>query len=109
LEGHEKTHFTIMTKDKKRLIACCGHCGLLMVHKLKDKAIRAVTPDFGTGQLIDAKKALYVVDNDQVVCCFPSTISFAKKESTEAFQKEHKGVVMTFKQTQANMQKVMGK
>jgi hypothetical protein len=109
LEGHEKTHFTIMTKEKKRLVACCGHCGLLMMHKLKNKVIRAVTPDFGTGRLIDAKKAFYVVDNDQVVCCFPSTISFAERDDAEAFQKKHNGVVMTFEQTQANMQKVMGK
>lgn len=109
LKGHEKTHFIIMTKDKKRLVACCGHCGMLMMHKLKDKAMRAVTPDFGTGELIDAKKAFYVVDNDMVVCCYPSTISFAKSSDAEAFQKKHKGVVMTFDQAQANMKKVMGK
>jgi nitrous oxide reductase accessory protein NosL len=109
LAGHEKTHFTIMTKDKKRLVACCGHCGMLMMHKLKDKAMRAVTPDFGTGQLIDAKNAFYVVDNDLVVCCYPSTISFAKRSDAEAFQKKHKGVIMTFAEGQSNMKKVMGK
>lgn len=109
LAGHEKTQFTIMTRDKKRLVACCGHCGMLMMHKLGDKAMRAVTPDFGTGELIDARKAFYVVDNDMVVCCYPSTISFARRSDAEAFQKAHHGVVMTFDQAQANMARVMGK
>ena len=109
LAGHEKTHFTIMTKDKKRLVACCGHCGMLMMHKLKDNAMRAVTPDFGTGELIDAQKGFYVVDNDKVVCCYPSTISFALRSDAEAFQKKHKGAIMTFAEAQSNMKKVMGK
>ncbi len=109
LEGHEKTTITIMTRNKKRLVACCAHCGLLMLHKLKDKAIRAVTPDYKTGQLINVQNAHYVVDNDLVVCCFPSTITFARKADAQAFQKQHKGAVMTYSKALANMRKVMGK
>ena len=42
LVGHDKTTFTIMTRDKKRRLACCGHCGLFMLYKMKGKAKRAV-------------------------------------------------------------------
>ena len=109
LAGHEKTHFTIITKDKKRRVACCAHCGLLMMHKLKKNAVRAVTPDFKTGQLINALDAFYVVDNDLVVCCYPSTLAFARREDAENFQKRYKGEVLTFQEALANMDKVMGK
>ncbi len=109
LQDHEKTTMTLMTKKKKRLLACCAHCGLLMAHKLKGDLVRAVTPDFKTGRLIDAKQAHYVVDNELVVCCFPSTITFTKRADAEAFQKVHKGVIMTFDQALANMTTVMGK
>jgi ribosomal protein L34E len=109
LQGHEKTMMTLITKGEKRLQACCAHCGLFMAYKLKNNLIRAVIPDFKTGRLIDAQKAYYVVDNDLVVCCFPSTLSFAKRVDAQAFQKEHKGVMMTFEEALANMSKVMGK
>ena len=109
LAGHEKTTFTIITKDKKRRLACCGHCGLFMLYKMKDKAKRAVTPDFETGRLIDAKHAFYVVANDHVVCCYPSTISFENDEEALRFQKQHGGEMMTFQEAMVNMDKVMKK
>ena len=109
LAGHEKTTFTIITKDKKRRLACCGHCGLFMLYKMKDKAKRAVTSDFKTGRLIDAKHAFYVVANDHVVCCYPSTISFENDEEALRFQKQHGGEIMAFQEAMVNMDKVMKK
>lgn len=109
LKGHEKTLFTIMTKDKKRMVACCGHCGLFMMYKLKDKAVRAITPDFKTGRLIDAKQAFYVAGNDLVVCCIPSTITFEKKQDAVDFQKQHSGEILTFDDAMNNINKIMKK
>ncbi|MFC2173256.1 nitrous oxide reductase accessory protein NosL [Acidobacteriota bacterium] len=107
MKGHERTWFTIMTRDEERMAACCGHCGLFMMYKLKDKALRAVTPDFRTGRLIDAKRALYVAGNNKVICCFPSTISFEKKGDAEDFRKQHGGEILTFQQAMANIKKIM--
>ena len=90
-------------------MACCAHCGLLMAHKLRGDLKRIITPDFKTGTLMDAKKAVYVVDNKLTLCCFPSTITLAQQSDAEAFQKEHQGVIMSFDQALANMSKVMGK
>ena len=80
-----------------------------MLYKIKDKAKRAVTPDFKTGRLIDAKHALYVVGNDHVVCCFSSTISFENDEEAVKFQKQHGGEILTFQEAMVNMDKVMKK
>ena len=109
LKGHEKTWFTIMAKGKKRMVACCGHCGLFMMYKLKDKAVRAVTPDFKTGRLIDAKQAFYVAGNDLVVCCIPSTITFEKKQDAVDFKKLHSGEILTFDYAMKNIDKIMNK
>jgi len=109
LKGHEKTWFTIMTTGKKRMVLCCGHCGLFTMYKLKNKARRSVTPDFITGRLIDAANAFYVVGNDLVLCCFPSTISFESRKDAEKFQKEHGGEILTFQEAMANINKVMKK
>ena len=109
LKGHANTWFTIMTTKKKRMVACCSHCGLFLAHKLKDEAKRVVTPDFKTGTLLDAKQAVYVVDNDLTICCLPSTMSFEKVVDAEAFQKEHGGEILTFQQAMANIKKVMKK
>ena len=80
-----------------------------MRYKMKDKAKRAVTPDFKTGRLIDAKHAFYVVANDHVVCCYPSTFSFENDEEALRFQKQHGGEIMTFQEAMAKMDKVMKK
>ena len=109
LKGHEKTWFTVMTTSKKRMVLCCGHCGLFTMYKLKDKAKRATTTDFLTGKLIDAKMAYYVAGNDLLLCCFPSTISFADKKDAENFQKEHGGEILTFDQAMADINKIMKK
>jgi len=109
LKGHEKTWFTIMTTAQKRMVLCCGHCGLFTMYKLKDKAKRATTTDFLTGRLIDAKTAYYVAGNDLLLCCFPSTISFAVKKNAEHFQKEHGGEILTFQQAMADINKIMKK
>lgn len=107
LKGHEKTGFTITTTAKKRMVLCCGHCGLFMMYKLKDKAKRTTTPDFVTGKLIDARHAYYVVGNNLLLCCFPSTISFEDKKDAEEFQKIHKGEILTFQEAMLTINKVM--
>lgn len=107
LEGHKKTLFSIVTTSKEKMTQCCAHCGLFTMHKLKDKAMRATTPDFTTGRLIDAKRAYYVVGNDLTPCCYPSTISFELREDAQAFQKKHGGEIFTFSETLVNIKKVM--
>lgn len=109
LKGHERTWFTIITKDKKRMLACCGHCGLFMMYKLKDEAMRAVTPDFKTGRMIDAKQAYYVAGNDLILCCVPSTVSFKSKADATEFQEQHGGEILTFQEAMGNIEKIMKK
>ncbi len=107
MAGHENTLFSVLTKDKKRIVACCGHCGLFMSSKLGDKIKRGFTTDFKTGKRIDSEKAYYVVNNKMVLCCFPSTISFAHEKDAQNFQKEHGGEIMSFKQALGNIKMVM--
>ena len=107
LQGHEKTTGTIITNNKERMLACCSHCLLFAMYKLKDKAKRATTPDFKTVRLVDAKKVYYVVGNDLVVCCYPSTISFEKLEDAKDFQRQHAGEILTFQAAIANIKRVM--
>jgi len=107
LKGHEKTAFVILTKEKKRMVSCCAHCGLFMMHKLKDKVKRAITTDFVTGELIAAKKAIYVVGSKLLTCCSPPTYSFKKKSDAEAFQKKNGGQIHQLDELLSNIGKVM--
>lgn len=109
MAGHEKTHFIIMTKDKQRMVACCGHCGLFALYRLGDRAKRATTTDFVSGKLIAADQAFYVVGNNLVTCCIPSTISFAKRQEAENFQAKHGGTIYSLTEALTNIDKVMKK
>ncbi len=107
LAGHAHTWFTIITKEKKRMVGCCAHCGIFMLHKLRGRYMRVVTRDWPSGEDIDAKKAIYVVGSSKVTCCVPSTISFAKRSEAEAFLEKYGGTLYNLEQALKNIEKIM--
>jgi len=109
LKGHIKTSGTIITDKGRRMRLCCGHCLLFSVYRLGKNAKRIVTTDFVSGESVNARQAWFVVGNDLVLCCYPSTISFRDRSAAELFQKKHGGTVMSFDQSLDNIEHVMGK
>ncbi len=107
LAGHENTWFSIITKKKKRMVGCCAHCGIFMLHKLRGNHIRAVTRDWPSGEDIDARTAYYVVGSNKISCCVPSSISFAKQSTAEAFQNRYGGRIFTLEQALKNIEVIM--
>ena len=107
LKGHEKTWFTVLTKDKKRKICCCAHCGIFLYLKEREKIRSMVTADYKTLKQIDASDAFYVVGHDQVTCCVPATAAFQNKGDALDFQQEHGGKVYTLQEAVANIEQVM--
>ena len=62
------------------------------------KTIKAIwVADYGTRDLIDAEKAVWVIGGDlQGVMSGTSRVAFADKAKAEAFRKEHGGELDTF-------------
>jgi len=101
--------YVIMSAQKKRLVACCAHCGLFLEHKLGSDVKRAIARDYVNGKYYNAHQMYYVVDNDLVLCCIPSTIAFLKESEAGEFQKKHKGTTMTFAEVMGNIRLLMSK
>jgi hypothetical protein len=101
-----RTAFTIHGASGEQLRACCPHCGLLLLSK-QPAGAQAFTADFLFGQTVGVQQATYLVESSVVLCCAPSTLSFASREDAERFQRGFGGQLMDVVQAQQYLQKVM--
>ncbi|GEM_PF-261479 len=94
----KRLDFTVHTRDGTRAVACCPHCGLLLVRRLGAQVQSAVTFDFVTRQPVNARAAVYVVESTATPCCAPSLLAFARREDAVRFQAGFGGRLATFQQ-----------
>lgn len=76
-------------------LACCAHCGLLM---LEGRARTAMASDFLFGHSISARTAYYVAGPDLVVCCAPAVLPFGRRRDAERFCQGFGGRVLALEQ-----------
>ncbi len=94
----KRLDFTVHTTDGTRAVACCPHCGLLLVRRLGAQVQSAVTFDFVTRQPVNARAALFVLESTATPCCAPSLLAFARREDAARFQAGFGGRLATFEQ-----------
>jgi hypothetical protein len=113
---HEATCCIITLKNGDVERTCCPRCGLHFLKGRNDIASITVA-DFDSGRRLDAEDAYYVEGSDVHVCCsapqfktdltgtqyklawdrcLPSLLAFEKKESADAFMREHGGRIRTY-------------
>ncbi|MFL7837826.1 MAG: DeoR family transcriptional regulator [Candidatus Promineifilaceae bacterium] len=97
-----RMQFVITTEDKTTLLACCPHCGLLLLNNRQDIAT-ALLRDFIYERITNVRQAYYVLDSRISVCCQPSVLAFASKADAAAFQQGFGGQVMNFSEAQDSL------
>lgn len=90
--------FIVHMVDGTRVVACCPHCGLLLVRRLGEPVHSAVTFDFVTRQPLNARAASFVVASQATPCCAPSLLAFARREDAQRFQAGFGGQVATLEE-----------
>lgn len=90
-----RTMFVIQGNDGEQIQTCCPHCGLL---HLGDQQHSALVKDFLYGRMVDARRAVYLVEPDVTLCCVPSVLCFATPDDAIRFQQGFNGTIMTFDQ-----------
>jgi DNA-binding transcriptional ArsR family regulator len=90
-----RTMFVIQGNDGEQIQTCCPHCGLL---HLGDQQHSALAKDFLYGRMVDARRAVYLVEPDVTLCCVPSVLCFATPDDAIRFQQGFNGTIMTFDQ-----------
>ncbi len=94
----KRLDFTVHAVDGTRTVACCPHCGLLLVRRLGRLVQSAVTFDFVTRQTVNARAANFVLASQATPCCAPSLLAFAQREDAARFQTGFGGHLATFEQ-----------
>lgn len=94
----KRLDFTVHAVDGTRAVACCPHCGLLLVRRLGEQVQSAVTFDFVTRQPVNARAASFVLASQATPCCAPSLLAFGRREDAERFQAGFGGHLATFEE-----------
>jgi hypothetical protein len=91
-----QTRVLLNREDGGQMVACCPHCGLMLLSRRGPEIASMLVTDFLYGAVGSAQTAFYVVDPDVTVCCSPSTLSFSRREDATRFQKGFGGEVLPF-------------
>jgi copper chaperone NosL len=93
-----QTRMLIEYDDGTIMATCSIHCAAVDLAVQLDKTPRKISVgDFGSSNLIDAEKAVWVIGGNRPgVMTKNGKWAFEKKEEAEKFQKENGGTIATF-------------
>lgn len=96
--AHARSRMIITCADGATTGICSLHCAVEAMELNKGKEVRSLqVADYSTGELIDAKRATWVVDGRKPGGMnSPAKWAFARKEDAETFVKENGGEIGTF-------------
>lgn len=100
--------FTVALTDSGGRVACCSHCGLMLLQRLGRQAQSAVTFDFVSRQTVNARAAVYVLESQATPCCAPSVLAFRERADAERFRAGFGGRVADFETAMAWLATTMG-
>ncbi|MFM1654379.1 DeoR family transcriptional regulator [Brevibacillus sp. B_LB10_24] len=89
---------------------CCAHCGLLRQKQWGDQVIQAICYDFLSHTTVSARTAWYVLETSiDIRCCQPQVLTFERRNHAEGIVKGFGGIVMSFEEALAYIDKSMGR
>jgi hypothetical protein len=94
-EINPKSAGRIKLKFGKELNTCCSFCTASIKKRIGQEQFEAVTVSYSTGEKIDFKKAVFVIESDETPCCTPSVLAFVSKEEAEEFVSRKNGRIVT--------------
>lgn len=92
-----RLHFSITSSNGQTMLACCAHCGLLLLNMTSDIA-SVLLKDFLYGRIINARQAQFLIGSRVAPCCEPGVLAFSSQEDAQDFQRAFGGIVMDFEQ-----------
>ena len=93
----KRLYFVINLKDKNPILACCAHCGLLLLSH-QEQVVTALLRDFIYGRITNVRQACFVIGSQISLCCEPSVLAFATMPDATSFCQGFGGQVMNFAQ-----------
>jgi nitrous oxide reductase accessory protein NosL len=97
IDQHMSTRHVISTADGSKVSFCSFTCAARFLKLPEVKARRLQVGDYQTVELVDVKKAFYLVGSDAPpVMSQISIIAFYSREAAENFGKLHGGIIMNF-------------
>ncbi|HUI07015.1 MAG TPA: hypothetical protein VL486_08410 [Verrucomicrobiae bacterium] len=110
--------FRMTLENGKTIETCCPRCALHYLEANHVTARHMEATDYATGRWVDAAQAVYVSASDVHPCaaletrvdpqgcclakaydrCLPSLVAFAARDEAVAFQKDHGGQLVAFRE-----------
>lgn len=97
-EINAKTAGRITLEVGKELHTCCGFCTASIKKRIGRQHFDAVTICYATGEKIDFKQAIFVVESNETPCCTPSALAFVSMKEAEAFVSSKGGMIINYQE-----------
>jgi hypothetical protein len=86
--------------------ACCPHCGLIAVARVRERVAAALVTDFLYERPVSAREAVYLIGADVTICCTPTVLAFEQTSDAERFQRGFNGRLMPFEDAVSLLQQL---
>jgi DeoR family transcriptional regulator, copper-sensing transcriptional repressor len=80
----ERSKFILNLKSGEQLLACCLHCGLVLL-RTRGEAEGAMVPDFIYGTMVNLEDCTLVSGSSVELCCSPTVLCFGLRANAERF------------------------
>jgi DeoR/GlpR family transcriptional regulator of sugar metabolism len=91
----ERTKFILNRMNGEQLLACCIHCGLILLNTT-DQIVSTMVPDFIYGTMVSVHDCTFVVGSTVKLCCTPTILGFGSRVDAEYFIKGFGGSLSDF-------------
>lgn len=97
IDQNMHTRHVVTTRDGSQIMFCSLSCAMKFINANQSEIKRIQVADYLTAELVDAQKAVYLVDSDAPpVMSYLSFIAFRDRASAQKFQKVHGGTITDF-------------
>ena len=97
LDLYARTRYVISFEDGSTQSTCSLACAAEIINKNKQRLRDTKVANYVTGELLDARKAVYLEGSDVPgVMSYTSRLAFASRDEALSFKKKHGGRIVSF-------------
>ena len=89
-----RTQVVLHWSDGSQRVACCPHCGLMVLSRGAEAIASVLVTDFLFGRIVNGRSATYLAAPEIAICCTPTVLAFEALADAQRFQAGFRGEII---------------
>lgn len=81
-----RTQMVLHWNDGSQRLACCPHCGLMVLGRGSEAIASILVTDFLFGRIVNGRNATYLAGPEIAICCTPTVLAFEDAHNAQRFR-----------------------